>query len=247
MRRFIADASHELRTPLTRSSGFGELYKQARCPPGGDGPHRYRGAADETAGRGLADAGEGSMRTGRCNPGRSTCSLASDAVHSARAAAPDRDIGASGPDGRSAGGVRGREPAHAGAAQSHQQRDRAHPADAAITVGIEADDSTHLVLSVTDTGNGLTEEEVAHVFERFYRGDASRHRGEGGGSGWVVDRRGPGRGARGTVGVDSAPGRAPGSGAIAARGGLSAGRPNRERMDVGPFVRQNPGRGGSGQ
>ena len=64
-----------------------------------------------------------------------------------------------------------------------------------------------MVLSVTDTGNGLTEEEVSKVFERFYRGDASRHRGEGGGSGLglsIVAALVAAHG--GTVGVDSTPG-----------------------------------------
>lgn len=38
----------------------------------------------------------------------------------------------------------------------------------------------HVVLSVRDAGQGLTAEEQAHIFDRFYRADASRARDSGG-------------------------------------------------------------------
>ncbi len=80
-----------------------------------------------------------------------------------------------------------------------------------MTVGVAVDDGAadgpEAVLTVADAGNGLTAEEAAHVFERFYRGDESRHRGSGGGSGLglsivaaLVEAHG------GRVGVDTAPG-----------------------------------------
>jgi signal transduction histidine kinase len=36
------------------------------------------------------------------------------------------------------------------------------------------------VLSVTDSGPGMSTDEMAHVFERFYRADVSRSRASGG-------------------------------------------------------------------
>src|SRR5262249_15339484 len=38
----------------------------------------------------------------------------------------------------------------------------------------------HVELTVSDTGPGMTEEQATHVFERFYRTDASRTRASGG-------------------------------------------------------------------
>ena len=57
---------------------------------------------------------------------------------------------------------------------------RAH-ADSAATVEVTlARDDDVVRLSVTDSGPGLTDEQAAHVFERFYRADSSRARTAGG-------------------------------------------------------------------
>ena len=37
-----------------------------------------------------------------------------------------------------------------------------------------------VVISVTDTGQGMSEEQLAHIFERFYRGDSARESDRGG-------------------------------------------------------------------
>lgn len=51
------------------------------------------------------------------------------------------------------------------------------------------------VLTVRDTGAGIPQEHLAHVFERFYRGDAARARTDGAGLGlsiakWIADAHG---------------------------------------------------------
>lgn len=48
------------------------------------------------------------------------------------------------------------------------------------------------LLAVTDSGIGIPADQIAHVFERFYRGDAARGRGNGAGLGlsiaqWIAD------------------------------------------------------------
>ena len=57
---------------------------------------------------------------------------------------------------------------------------RSHtPTGAAVSVDLKRVDG-RARLSVADHGPGLTEEEAARAFERFYRTDASRARGSGG-------------------------------------------------------------------
>jgi len=41
---------------------------------------------------------------------------------------------------------------------------------------------------VTDTGDGIAAEQLPQVFERFYRGDASRRAGAGSGIGLTIAR-----------------------------------------------------------
>jgi signal transduction histidine kinase len=52
----------------------------------------------------------------------------------------------------------------------------------AVTVSIEPDYRGKVALTVTDTGIGIKQEDLFHIFEPFYRGDTSRARGIGTGS-----------------------------------------------------------------
>lgn len=58
---------------------------------------------------------------------------------------------------------------------------RYSPQAGRVELGVAAE-GTSVAISVRDDGPGLTPEQAAHVFERFYRADPSRSR-EGGGSG----------------------------------------------------------------
>jgi len=49
-----------------------------------------------------------------------------------------------------------------------------------VTVSLKAENDKIITISITDTGEGLTEENIARVFERFYRTDKSRSRNLGG-------------------------------------------------------------------
>jgi signal transduction histidine kinase len=54
------------------------------------------------------------------------------------------------------------------------------PAGGLVSLSAARDDGDWVVLSVADTGVGMAQDELEHVFERFYRTDASRSRASGG-------------------------------------------------------------------
>lgn len=74
-----------------------------------------------------------------------------------------------------------------------------------VTLGVEVNDATARLV-VSDTGIGIALEDIAHIFERFYRADPARSRAAGGsGLGlaivdWVVRAHG------GSIAVESQPG-----------------------------------------
>ena len=56
------------------------------------------------------------------------------------------------------------------------------PAGTSIEVATRRENG-EAVIEVTDHGEGLTKEDAERVFERFFRVDSARFRGDGGGSG----------------------------------------------------------------
>ncbi|AFA75232.1 putative two-component system sensor kinase PhoR [Gordonia polyisoprenivorans VH2] len=211
MRRFVADASHELRTPLTSIKGFAELFRQGAVADPGDAMRRI----DDEAGR-MKLLVEDLLMLARLDAHRPLNSepvdmlmLAADTVQASRAAAPDREIRLQVSPSDEPPVVRGDSARLVQVIRNLVNNAVVHtPPEATITVGVGVLDGVGDVLvTVTDTGQGLTPDERSHVFERFYRGDSSRSRGEGGGSGLglsivaaLVDAQG------GRVGVDSTPG-----------------------------------------
>jgi two-component system OmpR family sensor kinase len=62
------------------------------------------------------------------------------------------------------------------------------------------------VLTVEDSGSGIDETHVPHVFERFYKVDVARSNGSGSGLGLSISKAIVERHA-GTIAVESVPGR----------------------------------------
>ena len=56
----------------------------------------------------------------------------------------------------------------------------ATPSGHCVTLSSAIDESRGVNIVVEDTGSGIPEEDLAHVFERFFRGDRSRNRRSGG-------------------------------------------------------------------
>lgn len=208
MRRFVADASHELRTPLTTIRGFAELYRQGAMSDITVLMNRIEG---ESARMGLLV--EDLLMLARLDAQRplevrrvDVLAIAADSVHDAAAVSPHRDIALKVLGGPGIPEVDGDEPRLrqvlgnlVGNAVRHT------PESASITVYVGTTEDS-VVLEVRDTGPGLSAEEAAHVFERFYRADSSRTR-ESGGSGLGLSIVAALVAAhRGTVDVLSAPG-----------------------------------------
>ncbi|WP_432833176.1 sensor histidine kinase [Dactylosporangium sp. CA-092794] len=190
MRRFVADASHELRTPLTTIRGFAEL-------------HRQSGRGDENIGRiehhatrmGLLV--DDLLLLARMDQQRplerkpvDLLALVTDALIDARVSATDHHLrlrtqgGADEEAGEEADVepaiVLGDEARLRQVVQNLLSNAIGHtPAGTEVTVyvGTEGRDA---ILEVSDNGPGMSEQDAARVFERFYRTDPSRTRALGG-------------------------------------------------------------------
>ena len=209
LRRFVGDASHELRTPLTSIRGYAELFRRGAADRPEDLAKVMR-RIEEEAGR-MGILVDDLLLLARLDQGRTVehepvdlVRIATDAVDDARAVAPGRPI-----DFASNGAVAvvGDEARLRQVLANLMQNALRHtPADAAVHVRVTGD-GPDAVLEVADEGPGIPDADLAHVFERFWRADASRARSSGGsGLGLaivaaIVDAHG------GTAEVASEPGR----------------------------------------
>ena len=194
LRRFIADASHELRTPLASIRGYAELFRRGAASRPQDLALAMRRIESESARMGvLVDE---LLLLARLDSGRplgrgavDLGALARDAARDSQAAGPQWpvDVAVRGPRGDDGGveAATARVEVRGDADRLRQllanllSNVRAHtpPGTPALITVRESDGSA--VVEVADAGPGLTEEQRARVFERFYRADASRRRGDG--------------------------------------------------------------------
>jgi two-component system OmpR family sensor kinase len=218
MRRFVADASHELRTPLTSIRGFAELYRQGAVSSEED-LQRLMGRIESEGAR-MGGLVEDLLTLARLDQRRpltltpvDLASIAGDAVHDARAVQPDRPIALhldeSLTDVPVVLGDEGRLRQVVGNLVTNALTHTPPGTRVTVSVGQDGDDA--LLLRVADEGPGMAAADAARAFERFYRADTSRTRGDGaeaGGSGLglaiaasLVQAHG------GTIALDTAPGR----------------------------------------
>lgn len=181
LRRFIADASHELRTPLAAVRAYAELFGRGAAERPEDLERSMTGITREAERMSLLV--DDLLLLARLDEGRplerepvDLAAVVQEAVDAARVVEPGRPIELS------------LEPTTltGDAARLRQVLDnllanaRAHtPPGTPVSVELRDDDG-RATLTVADQGPGLTEEQAARVFERFYRVDSSRTRASGG-------------------------------------------------------------------
>jgi two-component system OmpR family sensor kinase len=181
LRRFVADASHELRTPLAAVRAYAELFGRGADKRPEDLARLIGGISRES--ERMSVLVEDLLLLARLDERRplehqpvQLHELARDAVETARALEPQRVI-----------------ELHTQESVVHGDRERLHrifdnllsnvrahtPPHAQVTVATSTLNG-HASITVTDTGPGMTSEQLARAFERFYRADPSRARASGG-------------------------------------------------------------------
>jgi two-component system OmpR family sensor kinase len=182
LRRFVADASHELRTPLTSIRGYAELFRRgANQRP--DDLAKTMLRIEEAAAR-MGVLVEDLLLLARLDQGRplervrfDLSRLVGAAVDDLRAAAPDRPVTyeSNGPVI-----VNGDEHRLRQVLANLLENARSHtPAATPIEVRVDGTGDDALI-EVADQGPGMSAEDAARAFERFYRADPSRDRASGG-------------------------------------------------------------------
>jgi signal transduction histidine kinase len=187
MRRFVADASHELRTPLTSIRGFAELYRQGAVRTEDEIARLMQRIEAEGARMGLLV--EDLLLLAHLDQQRpltfapvDLAEIAGDAVHDAKAVQPERPISLHLDESLSdvpvVIGDEGRLRQVVGNLVTNALTHTPPDARVTVTVAEAPDDADVLVLRIVDEGPGMAAADADRAFERFYRADASRTRGD---------------------------------------------------------------------
>ena len=184
MRQFAADASHELRTPLTSVRGLAEFGLQQGRAASADELLRLMTLIQNEAGR-MSRLVEDLLVLARFDTGRpldrrhvDLASIAAQAVQAARIVSPGRPVTL----------LAGGDPVivYADEERLRQVIDNLignaiqhTPPRSPVTVSVSSTTGTGEI-TVADNGPGMTADQAARVFERFYRTDSARGRARGG-------------------------------------------------------------------
>ncbi|MFJ9563574.1 ATP-binding protein [Streptomyces fuscichromogenes] len=210
VRQFVADASHELRTPLASIRGYAELTRRGREQVGPDTRHAL-GRIESEAGR-MTLLVEDLLLLARLDAGRplqfehtDLIPLVVDTISDTRAAGMDHNWRLDLPD----------EPALVAADAARIQQvlinllgnARKHtPPGTTVTARIQRR-GPWMCVDVEDNGQGIPQDLLPHVFERFARGDSARSRSTGSTGLGLAIVQAVATAHGGAVTVDSVPGR----------------------------------------
>ncbi len=182
LRQFVADAAHELRTPLTSIRGYAELFRSgAASDPATLERTMMRIESESTR---MGKLVEDLLLLARLDQGRSLRSepvnlvkVVENAVSDARVVEPDRPITFDAPATVMVTGDADRlkQVIDNLLANARVHTEHGKPVDVAIErEGSEA------VVSVKDSGPGISAVDLERIFDRFYRVDTARTRERGG-------------------------------------------------------------------
>jgi two-component system OmpR family sensor kinase len=182
LRRFVSDASHELRTPLTSVRGFAELFHRGAASRPDDLALAMSRIESEAERMGVIV--EDLLLLANLDQGRPLAQQRFDleavlaemvADHAMLHSDWPISFGSSGGSDLVGDELRIRQ-----AVANLLANARAHTpsgTSVAVTLATEGDDRT---VAVSDNGPGIAADDLPHLFERFYRVDASRARRSGG-------------------------------------------------------------------
>jgi two-component system OmpR family sensor kinase len=181
--RFVSDVSHELRTPLTAIRGAAETLLDGDVPP--DDERRFLETMVRESDR-LARLANDLLTLQRIEGGTGELPLrrvrlrviAERAAEGLRALTDERGVSVV---------IEGEAPTVLGDSDRLQQvianlldnATRMTPSGGIVHVVLAADEDS-AILTVADQGPGIPEDALPHLFDRFYRAQASRDRSTGG-------------------------------------------------------------------
>ena len=181
LRRFVSDASHELRTPLAAVRAYAELFGRGAASHPDDLERSMSGITRESERMSLLV--EDLLLLARLDEGRplerepvDLAELVTEAVDAAQIVDPGRPVDLRLVPATVTGDRHGLRQI----VDNLFANVRSHtPPGSPVRVLLEVAGS-RVRLTVTDSGPGLSDDQAAQVFERFYRADESRTRSSGG-------------------------------------------------------------------
>lgn len=186
LRRFVADASHELRTPLTAIRGFAELHRQGAINGEVETSELIRKIERESIR--MSTLVEDLLLLARLDQSREmermpvdVGALIAEVAASARAADPSHPISEE-IDSDEIFVLGDSMRIHQVVANLIANAQVHTPSGTPISISARREE-TGVIVAIADQGPGISIEDQARIFERFYRADPARARNGGDGTG----------------------------------------------------------------